>query len=373
VDLGLTTEQQDLQQSARRFVREEVTTDRIVAESRHDVGFDRATWTKMADLGWLAMAIPEDRGGVGASPTDVAVLFEEFGRGPLPGPLFETGVLVPSVLLALGDAPVAGELLSAIASGEAVVAFAPASAANVPSARNVSSVELRDGALLGRAMFVREVAGSTHVLAIARSVTAPSGWACVIADTAGVTITNLAGHAPRMFAVDFGGVSVAPERCIDLSEEGLAAVADAILSSLPVSCAYQVGSAQAVYEMTVQYSRDRVQFGKPIGTFQRVQGHIIDLANGLDSARWTTYFALSKIGNGASLPREAVHVAKVATAEGHYSACTSSHEVHAGIGSDLQYGLAVHTFASRLLYSYLGDPGWHRRQLARTLGFGSRR
>jgi hypothetical protein len=69
------------------------------------------------------------------------------------------------------------------------------------------------------------------------------------------------------------------------------------------------------------------------------------------------------------VPREAIHVAKAATAEGHYQACTSSHEVHAGIGADLQYGLAVHTFASRTLYSYLGDPAWHRRQLATVLNF----
>src|SRR3954453_23427998 len=92
MDLSLTTEQQDLQQSVRRFVRGEITLERLVAESQADVGFDAATWAKMAELGWLAMAIPEDLGGVGASLTDVAVLFEELGRGPAAGPLFESGV-----------------------------------------------------------------------------------------------------------------------------------------------------------------------------------------------------------------------------------------------------------------------------------------
>src|SRR4029453_9041193 len=102
---------------------------------------------------------------------------------------------------------------------------------------------------------------------------------------------------------------------------------------------------------TTLFRSQRVQFGKPIGTFQRVQDHIIDLANNMDSARWTTYFALNRLdlqGHGA-LPRAEIHTAKAVTAEGHYLACTSSHEVHAGIGSDLQYGLAVHTFASRSL------------------------
>jgi alkylation response protein AidB-like acyl-CoA dehydrogenase len=160
---------------------------------------------------------------------------------------------------------------------------------------------------------------------------------------------------------------------IDIAPEQVPAVADAVLRSVPVNCAYQVGSCMSVYEMTVEYSRQRVQFGKPIGTFQRVQDHVIDLANNMDSARWTTYFALNKLDheNEGALPRAEIHTAKAVTAEGHYLACTSAHEVHAGIGSDLQYGLAVHTFASRSLYPYLGDPAWHRRGLAAALRFAS--
>ena len=123
--------------------------------------------------------------------------------------------------------------------------------------------------------------------------------------------------------------------------------------------------------MTVRYSRERVQFGKAIGTFQRVQDHVIVLANAMDSARWATAYALSKLdGDPTVTPREAIHVAKSATADGHTTACHAAHEVHAGIGSDVSYPLAVHTYRSRSSFAYLGDPAWHRARLAVLLGFG---
>jgi alkylation response protein AidB-like acyl-CoA dehydrogenase len=379
MDLSLTTEQHDLQQSVRRFVRDEITVERLVAESQADVGFDAKAWRKMAELGWLSMAIPEDQGGIGASLTDVAVLFEELGRGPVAGPLFESGVLAPHILLALGPAEMSAEVLGLIANGDVMLTVALSEHPLFPTVPSSTDVVLTGGAgarrLQGRALFVREAMGASHFLVVAPTDASGDRLACAMvpATDPGVTVSRLPGFSPRQFAVTFDAVAVPDASVVDIAPDRVRAVADAVLRSVPVICAYQVGSCGSVYEMTVEYSRQRVQFGKPIGTFQRVQDHVIDLANNMDSARWTTYFALNRLdsqGNG-ELPRAEIHTAKAVTAEGHYRACTSAHEVHAGIGSDLQYGLAVHTFASRSLYPYMGDPAWHRRQLALTLDFVS--
>src|SRR5207253_11404798 len=96
----------------------------LVAESQADVGFDATAWAKMADLGWLSMAIPEDDGGVGASLTDTAVLFEELGRGPVAGPVFETSVLAPHILHAVGPTALGTELLGMIATGNVILTVA---------------------------------------------------------------------------------------------------------------------------------------------------------------------------------------------------------------------------------------------------------
>ena len=119
--------------------------------------------------------------------------------------------------------------------------------------------------------------------------------------------------------------------------------------------------------MSVDYSRTRIQFGTPIGRFQRVQDQIINLVNHLDAARWTTYEALWKLDVGRDAA-SSISLAKAVASEGYYEACNYAHEVHAGVGSMTEYGLTLHTAASRTLYHFLGDPKQHRRELAAALG-----
>jgi alkylation response protein AidB-like acyl-CoA dehydrogenase len=120
--------------------------------------------------------------------------------------------------------------------------------------------------------------------------------------------------------------------------------------------------------MAVAYSRTRVQFGQPIGRFQRVQDHIINIVNHLDAARWTTYEALWKLDTGRPAAAS-VHLAKAVTSEAYLKVCDSGHEVHAGVGVIREYGLTLHTQRSRTLYHLLGEPRYHRRRLADALGW----
>jgi alkylation response protein AidB-like acyl-CoA dehydrogenase len=120
--------------------------------------------------------------------------------------------------------------------------------------------------------------------------------------------------------------------------------------------------------MAVTYSRTRVQFSQPVGRFQRVQDHIIGIVNNLDAARWTTYEALWKL-DSARDARASVHLAKAVTSEAYLNVCAGGHEVHAGVGVIQEYGLTLHTQRSRTLHHFLGDPRYHRRQLAEALGW----
>jgi alkylation response protein AidB-like acyl-CoA dehydrogenase len=140
----------------------------------------------------------------------------------------------------------------------------------------------------------------------------------------------------------------------------------ALLRALPILCSYMVGGCQAVYEMSVSHSQTRVQFGVPVGKFQRVQDHIIRLVNHLDGARWTTGEALWKLDTGRPAAAS-VHMAKAVASEAYVEACNAAHEVHAGIGSANEYGLVAHTQMSRTLFHYLGDPRWHKRRMADAL------
>ncbi len=352
VDLALSDSQQELQGVARRFLRS-----------------GSATWRDTADLGWLGLTIPVDYGGAGASAMDAGALYTELGRGPLPGPLFEAAVLAPAIMLAAAP-DVFGPVVAAIADGEAVVAPILSATSAPPSAGEQVGLELTGGSIRGRVRGVRHAGEAGRYLVMARTAAPDTPIACALVDASGeaVTARELPGFAPGQFEVSFDDAPVL-ETAVLLDQTRLTAVREAVVRALPVLCAFQVGSCQAVLDMTVDYSNDRVAFGKPIGTFQRVQDHVIEIVNALDAARWTTYHALwrAEVGEGALA---AAHVAKAVTSDAHAKACTHSHEVHAGIGTDLQYGLAVHTHLARTLYGYYGDPYWHRQRLADELGLG---
>jgi alkylation response protein AidB-like acyl-CoA dehydrogenase len=134
--------------------------------------------------------------------------------------------------------------------------------------------------------------------------------------------------------------------------------------------AYQVGGCARLLELAVDYSATRVQFGVPIGRFQRVQDHVVRLVNALDAARWSTYEAIWRLDSGRPAA-VSVSLAAALASEGYMEAANAAHEVHAGIGSDPAFGLTLFTQMSRSLYHYLGGPRWHRRRLGDLLAAGA--
>ena len=140
----------------------------------------------------------------------------------------------------------------------------------------------------------------------------------------------------------------------------------AVTKSTALLCSFQVGGIERVFEMCLEYSKTRYQFGQPIGRFQRVQDHIIDIVNYLDAAKWSTNEALWKIDTNQDF-QIGVHMASTLSSEGYYLACNSAHDVHAGVGIIREYGLTLHTKMSRSLYSYLGNPRYHRHKIGHSL------
>ena len=130
--------------------------------------------------------------------------------------------------------------------------------------------------------------------------------------------------------------------------------------------AYQVGGSQAVFERSLDYSSVRKQFGQPIGRFQRVQDHVVDLLNAVDSARWTAYDAIWRIDTAQDAAATA-HLAKAVASESYLTATDEAHKVHGGIGVDPQYGLTLYTQLARTLYDFMGDPRWHKRRMTDAL------
>jgi alkylation response protein AidB-like acyl-CoA dehydrogenase len=372
MDLSLTESQEMLRASARSFVEREAPRHALVAAQKDGAHLARELWGKASALGWPGMLVPAEYGGSESSLTDAGVLFEELGRGPVPGPFFSSGVLGALAVLEAGSLAQRRTILPRLASGEIVIAVAITEPNASWGPQGITLPARRHGERLrvdGVKVFAAEATLATHLIVAARTGEGDIGLALVDAAAPGVKTRRLAGFLSWQDEVTLDGVEVPASHLLGgPGQDGWAALMRALVRAWPVLCSFMVGGCQAVFEMSVAHSQQRVQFGVPIGKFQRVQDHVIRLVNHLDAARWTTAEALWKLDTGRPAA-DAVHLAKAVASEGYLEACNAAHEVHAGQGSLTEYGLAAHTQMSRTLFSYLGDPRWHKRRMADALGW----
>lgn len=374
MDLALTPEQEMLKAAVRRFVDTEYPKETLLELAATGQTAPSAPWQKLAATGWLGTIIPTEYGGEGGTFTDAGVLFEELGRGPVPGPHISSAALAALTILEAGAETQKRALLPDLAAGRRTIALAITEADYQWDESDIQTLAVADRAgpgyrISGAKVYVYDASAVTDLICAVRTENRQQvGLALVPADAPGVTIRRLEGFAWNLAEVRLDSVQIAPSAVLggDFAG-GWAALQRAVARAIPLLCAYQVGGSQRVYEMSVDYSRTRIQFGTPIGRFQRVQDHIINLVNELDAARWTTYEALWKLDT-ARAADDSIHLAKAVSSAAYYHACNHAHEVHAGVGSTTEYGLTLHTTASRTLYQFLGDPQFHRRRLADALG-----
>jgi len=352
----------------------EASRDFVVAMQQADSSLAADVWRKAAALGWLGMLVPEEYGGIASSLADTAVLYEELGRGPLPGPFFSSGVLGALVVREGGTAAQRRRLLPGVASGERVLSIAITEPNASWGPQGVTLLPQRlDGRyrLDGTKLFVADATSATDFVVAARTGDGARDLGLFVVDARarGVSARRLPGFLSWQCEVSFDNVDVEESELLgDRPNQGWAILERALEQAIPVLCSYMVGGCQQVFDMSVAHSQTRVQFGVPIGRFQRVQDHVIRLVNHLDGARWTTGEALWKLDTGRPATA-AVHMAKAVASEAYLEACNAAHEVHAGQGSLIEYGLAAHTQMSRTLFHYLGDPRWHKRRMTDALAW----
>lgn len=371
MDLSLNETQQLIQDSTKDFVKGACDRDVLLKLDMAPAEIMPRYWKQFSEMGWTGMAIPEAYGGSGNELLDVAVLFEELGTGPVPGPLFSSAVLCARILLETGTEAQKKALLPEVASGKRVFALAFTEAQFGWNAENVKMRAKKEGGdyvLSGTKVFVDDAEFATDLLVVA-GIEGSIGLSLfrVDAKAKGVAIRPLAGFMTGKSEVVFDKVKVAGSDLVGTANSAWTGLDKGIVTSLPVLCAYKVGGCKRVFDMALSYAGERKQFGQVIGRFSRVQDHIINLVNHLDSARWTTYEALWKLDSGIEDAQTSCHVAKAVSSESYLRATDYAHEVHAGIGVVRQYGLTLFTKASRSLYHTLGAPRLHYRRLEKSL------
>ncbi len=370
MDFAYNDDQELLRGVTRRFLEERhpmaLTRTRLEAEST----FDRGVWRDGAELGWTALVVPEQYGGGSVTDqpvVDLAAVAEEAGRALFPGPLLSTNVVADAVA-AYGDEQQRQQFLGAIARGDCVVTWCTTADGSAEAdAIGVEAVPAPSGLKLdGVARFAHDAHEADLLLVSCR---APSGPTLVLMPlpAPGVSFRVLGGLdlTRRLCEVSFESVEAAGHQILGAVGAAGPAIDRAYRLATVLQSAEAVGAAERVFEITVQYAKDRRQFGRAIGSFQAIKHRLADLLIELEGARAASWYAALAVADDRFDRDEAVAVAGAAVRDAFAFIAGESVQIHGGIGFTWEHD--AHLFMRRAKVEQLlfGDPDWHRERLCR--------
>jgi len=374
MDVLPNEEEQMVKNLAREFLEAE-SPPRLARDMEKDEqGYPPELWNKMAQLGWFGMSIPEAYGGQGLPLTYLALILEEVGRCIAPVPFHST--VVPALTIASdGTEDQRQEVLPRVSQGNLIMtwAFQEQDPRLLPEAVNVQAVSDGDSYIIsGTKMFVDNFNVSEKCLLACR--TAPAST-----DNQGITLflvnTNTPGitHTPlvtlakdKQSRVEFNQVRVSKSNLIGELNQGWPIAQTMLDQATVLLCAQMVGAARKDIEMAIEYAKNRVAFGRPIGAFQSVQHMCADMTIWVDGAQLLTYEALWKMDQGLPASIE-VSQAKAFCNDKCQAAVRSSQVLHGGMGFMMEFDLHLWYRRVTAWTMRLGTSFEHRARVSRAL------
>jgi alkylation response protein AidB-like acyl-CoA dehydrogenase len=374
MDLGLSEEQEMLRNFARDFLEKECPEQHVRDMEEDEKGYSPELWNKMAQQGWQGLIIPEQYGGANFNFMDLIILIEEFGRSLVPGPFIPTTVAALAILEA-GSEDQKKAHLPRIASGEQIWTLA----FTEPSARfDASGVQLtakkegNDYVLNGTKLFVRDSHVADNMVVVARTGgSGEDGISLFIVDSKAPGITH---NVLRTIASDkqseikFENVRVPASNLMGAEGQGWAAFKKIANKATVIECAYLVGLSQQDFDISVNYAKERVQFGRPIGSFQAIQHKAADMVTDVDGSRYIMYKAAWAVAEGEPDADEQVHMAKAWISEASRRVVAHGQQIHGGIGFTKDYKIQLFFRRQKAAELAWGDADYHRELVAQGMG-----
>ena len=357
----LNDEQSAIKQTAREFLAARFKPERVRELAEGDSAFDESDWKEMAELGWTGLALPEEWGGQGLGMVDLAVVMEEMGYALAPSPLF-SNTIVGLALSIRGTDDQKERYLRPLAEGE--LRGTPALFdAGSPAAIGHFEMEAKsngDGVVLNGEKVLVMDADSADIFLVG---TSDGGRQVVRSDADGVTVTPQPSIDPtrRLSNVRFEGVKVAAEETLDGAGPDFLPVFDRGCVAI---AAEQTGIAQRTLDMSVEYAKDRQQFGRPIGSYQAVSHRCAQMLLETENARSAAlYAAWTADAEPESLPL-AASMAKAYTSDAGWRVADAALQVHGGIGFTWEHDLHFFLKRAKANAAAFGDAKWHRERVA---------
>ena len=376
MDLGFDEAQQMLKNSAREFLEQECPTAFVREMEDNERGYTAEFWGKMAELGWLGLVLPEEYGGQGMSYFDLTLLLEEMGRAMVPGPFFSTVILGGLSILEAGNDTQKSEYLPQIANGNLIATMALTEPTATYEASGIQATATKQGdsyVINGTKLFVPDAQGADLIVVVARtqeSSDPTQGITLFLVDpkAQGVTVTPLVTiAADKQAEVEFKDVSIPASAVLGTVDQGWPTVQRILDLGAVGKCAEMLGGADRVLEITVEYVKERVQFGRPIGSFQAIQHHCANMAIDVEGCRYVTYQAAWRTSERLPSTTE-IAIAKGWVSDAYRRICALGHQSHGAIGFTREYDLQLFTRRAKTQEVSYGDTDFHRELVAQGLG-----
>jgi len=376
VDFSFTEEQDMLRILARDFLAKECPKAEVREMTEDERGYEPQMWRSMAGLGWMGLIFPEEYGGMRASFMDLVILMEEMGRNVLPGPYFSTIALCALPLFEYGSSEQKIKFLPQIAKGEGIWTLALTESSGRCKASEVKLRALLEGTnyvLRGCKLFVSDAHVADYMLVVGRTGEGNSpeeGITLFIVDAKGPnvqaeSIPTIGGD--RQFKVSFDGVVVPEDNILGKMGKGWDVVDFILQRAAVLKCAEISGACQAVLDMTSSYAKERIQFDRPIGSFQAVQHKLADMLVDVEAVQYLLYQAAWGISVGSPSPWQ-ISAAKVKANEVYQRICIEAIAAHGAIGYTMDHDIGLYYRRVKAAQFVAGDSDLHREVISIQLG-----
>jgi alkylation response protein AidB-like acyl-CoA dehydrogenase len=376
MDFGFSQEQELLRATARKFFESECTSEFVRARMAEPAGVTDAFWVKLAEQGWLGLIYPEEYGGAGLGFVDLTVLMEEMGRAVMPGPFFSTVLLGGLAVLEAGSAAQKTEWLGKISAGEtkAALAFTEPNARWDAAAVTVTAREA-DGrfTLSGTKLFVLDAHLADVLVVVARTREGrrpEEGLSLFLVPRAhGVDVKLLPtmDQTRKLCEVTFNDVRVSADALLGPKDGAWAPLSRVLDRATVALCAEMCGGAQRVLDMTTEYAKIRVAFGKPIGSYQGVKHKAADMLVEIENAKSLTYYAAWAMDENVPEAPLAASMAKAYVSDAFRKAAGAGIQLHGGIGFTWEHDLHLYFKRAKSSEFTFGDATYHRERVAQLI------
>jgi alkylation response protein AidB-like acyl-CoA dehydrogenase len=376
MDFGFNQEQELLRNTARKFLENECTSEFVRARMAEPAGVTDVFWAKLAEQGWTGLVYPEEFGGTGLGFVDLTVLMEEMGRAVMPGPFFST-LLGGLTILEAGSAAQKKEWLTKIAGGEAKAALA----FTEPNARwdaAAVAVTAREAGgkytLSGTKLFVLDAHVADVIVIVGRtreSKRPEEGLSLFLvpkgARGLSVKLLPTMDQTRKLCEVKFDDVVVGADALLGPRDGAWVPLARVLDRATVALCAEMCGGAQRVLDMTTEYAKIRVAFGKPIGSYQGVKHRAADMLVESENAKSLTYYAAWAVDENVPEAPLAASMAKAYASDAFRRIAGAGIQLHGGIGFTWEHDLHLYFKRAKSSEFTFGDATYHRERVAQLI------